>query len=145
MSKGQFAVEHLLVIGIGIMIMIPVINMFYTYSTEQTNEMKVDQIIKIAHHIIDSSESVYYMGAPSKRTLEEQFPSGIRDIEIIDNEFLVFYFGPDNSSIPFLSDVEIDGPFFEQVGEECNEACYSQGKKNIVIYAGERNSSIVIK
>ncbi len=150
MSKGQFAVEHLMVIGIGILLIIPVVNMLYSYSSHQTDELGMAQISNIGNQIIDSSETIYYLGQPSRITLEENFPDQINEIKILGNRELVFYVGSKNSSYPFLSNVRIDGIFYGDLETYCNDtsvqgACYSPGIKKIMILAGDDNASIIFK
>ena len=151
MRRAQFAVEHILVIAIGIMILIPVINILYGYSKGQTDDITTAQIQNMGNSIIDTSETIYFMGDPAKITLEETMPGNINEITVLGNKELVFYIGDKNSSYPFLSDVPIDGPFYETVDVYCNESsvtketCFSQGLKKITILAGDDNSSIIIR
>lgn len=150
MSKAQFAVEHLMVIGIGILLIIPVISLLFSYSTTQTDELIENQVFNIGSKIIDTSETIYYMGSPSKITLEENFPEKIVDIKVLGNKELVFYVGSDNVSIPFVSKIPIDGVFYGDVSKYCNDStlnneCYSAGMKKITIMAGDDNASIIFK
>lgn len=151
MKKAQFATEHILVIAIAMLIIIPVINMLYNYSQGQTDEMIVAQVQRVGNTIIDTSETIYYMGEPARITIDESFPDKIQNIVIKGNRELIFYIGDRNSSFPFLSEIPIDGPFYQTINNYCNEttvsknACKSSGKKRIMIIAGNNNASIIIR
>lgn len=150
--KGQFAVEHMMVVGFSILIIIPVIYMFYTYSSSQTEDLMVQRINDLGNEVIDNAESIYYMGPPAKITIKENFPEKLRSVEVSsNNKELIFYFGQHNSSIPFLSEIPLDGIYFEEVGQDCDEnafrrrTCFSQGMKHITLKAMPNNTSIIIE
>ena len=151
-GKGQFAIEHLAVIGFSMLVLIPVIHMFYTYSTDQTDDLVVQRIQKLGNEMIDTAETIYYMGPPARVTLKQNFPDKIRDIKILDDgKQIVFYFGQKNSSSPFFSNIKMDGIYYEDFSKKCNDhniykqACFSEGYKQITFFANEDNVSIMIK
>jgi uncharacterized protein (UPF0333 family) len=153
-KKAQFAVEYLLVVGIGLVILIPSLAMFYNYSSGQTEEAIVAKIGTIGRSILNNAETVYYMGPPSRRTLELEFPRKIHNFTIqnITNEGKMIYIlnlviGDKESNYPFISEVPISGPYFGNKDQRCedhNYACYSSGKKRIILDAGQNNVSIII-
>ena len=150
-KKTQFAMEHIAMIGFGILIIIPMVYLFSTNSLSQSEELITKQIEQIGNKITDNAETIYYMGTPSKITLEEMFPDKIVDIEIVNNEQLVFYYSDKNSSRPFLSNVPIDGIYYEKTGDYCEDndvwmgACTAAGLKKITLKAEENNVSIIFR
>ena len=150
MSKAQVAMEHLLIIGVGLLIIIPTVAILYNYSMGQSDQIISSRIQAIGNSIVDQSESVFYEGPPSKRVLKVTFPDSINSIDIIGHKELSFSFGGNNNSLIFVSHVPITGPFFRDTSTLCNDssargACYTKGLKNVIIYATDTNSTIIIK
>ena len=151
-KRGQFAVEHIMVVGIGLLVIIPVIYMFYSYSSSQADQAMIAQVQKIGHEIVDNAETIYYMGEPAKVTIKEAFPDKINSIKVLGDGThyeLVFKVGDTGSENSFVSDVPIQGPFYEEIGVRCddqsvNGACYHAGKRSISLIALGDNVSIVI-
>jgi hypothetical protein len=148
--------EHLIVVFLSILLLIPIINLFYSYSTKQTDEMVSNQVLQIGSRAMDNAETVYYMGSPSKITLDENFPAKIKNISILrngDNYEFVFYL-EGGFEVPFYSDVPIQGPFYSdssasnlcKIRSDKGKACYSSGKKKLTVLAETNgNVSIIIK
>ncbi|MGM5485499.1 MAG: hypothetical protein ACQEP1_06540 [Nanobdellota archaeon] len=134
------------------LVLIPVIHMFYTYSTDQTDDLIVQRIEKIGNEMIDTAETVYYMGPPARVTIKQNFPEKIKDIKILDEgKQIVFYFGDKNSSSPFFSNIKMDGIYYEDMDTKCTDsdiyksACFTEGNKEISFIANEDNVSVMIK
>lgn len=151
-KKGQVATENILMVAIGFLILIPMIALFYDYSTDQTDEIMAHQVGKVGREIVDNAETVYYMGEPSRIALDVSFPDSIQKIEIVGDRELVFYLGASFSESPYYADVKLDGVFYEKIGVPCTddsgnvieEACFSPGVKSLVLVATPTNVSIVI-
>lgn len=88
-SKAQVSMEYLIIFGIAFAMTLPLIIIY----AQQTNNIQADltqmQIYKAASKIADYSEQVYYMGAPSQRTLYINFPTGVRSVTL-DNHLIIF-------------------------------------------------------
>lgn len=84
-SKAQVSMEYLIIFSIAFMMTLPLIVIY----AKQTNNFQADvtqvQIYKLASKISDYSEQVYYMGEPSQRTLNIQFPKGINSVTLNEN------------------------------------------------------------
>lgn len=155
MKKSQYATEYLLIVGIGLIILIPSIALFYNYSMEQSDEAIISRVNSIGRSIVSNAETVFYMGEPSRRTIEHEFPNKIYNISIEsdgNNYFeLRFTVGDRRNIFPFPSNVPIDGPFYRnRTGLMCNDtdvnrACYSSGKKNVVLEARDDSVRIIIR
>jgi hypothetical protein len=150
--KGQVATENILMVAIGFMVLIPLIALFYDYSTDQTDEIMAQQVGKVGREIVDNAETVYYMGEPSRIALDVSFPDTIKSIQIVNDRELVFYVGASFSEAPYYADVKLDGVFYETLGNPCTdvngevieEACFSPGVKTLVLVATPTNVSIII-
>ncbi len=88
--KAQAASEYMIVIGFIVAVIIPIILYFYNSSLDTGKEITSSQINDILDLIIEKAESAYYLGAPTKHTIEANFPAGIESVQIRTNE-IVFY------------------------------------------------------
>ena len=110
MIKAQVSVEYLLIMGFATLMTIPLLIIYYKYTSETTNSVVYGQSLQIARKIIDSSESVYYLGKPSQTTLKVNFPDNIYSINLSNKE-LVFKVKTINglSDIVQISSVNLSG------------------------------------
>ncbi len=146
-DRGQFAVEHLLVVAFGLLVIIPIIYFFYNYSVSQVDEVSMTQLNRMGNDILNNAESVYYMGKPSRITLDSNMPSGVRNITVLGSKELVFWvtYNGKVSEVAFSSNVPIEGPYVNETDTSCNSACYSAGLKHITLISQGENVSIVFK
>ncbi len=84
MRKGQVAMEYVMIVGFATLIAIPLFLIFNFYTLETRDEVILSQADSIATKIVDSAESVYYIGEPSKITLKIYMPVGVENITIQD-------------------------------------------------------------
>jgi len=146
-GRAQFAIEHILVVAISIMVIIPIVYFFYNYSVSQMDEVSMTQLNRMGNDILNSAESVYYMGNPSRVTLDTNMPGNVVNITIMGNKDLVFkaLFNGRLSDVAFSSNVPIVGPYINETGTRCNNGCYSAGLKHITMICQGDNVSIVFK
>ena len=86
MPKSQISVEYMLVIGFATLMTIPLLLIYYTYSSDSSDSVAASQALQIARNIVDSSESVYYLGKPSQTTIKLNFPDKIDSINVSGRE-----------------------------------------------------------
>ena len=84
--KSQVSVEYMLVMVFAALITLPLLLIYYTYSADSTEFVATSQAMQIARKIVDSSESVYYLGKPSQTTLKLYFPDGIQSTNLSSRE-----------------------------------------------------------
>ena len=84
MRRSQVAMEYVMIVGFATLIAIPLFIIFNFYTMETRDEVVLSQADNIATKIVDSAESVYYMGEPSKTTIKIYMPVGIDNITIQD-------------------------------------------------------------
>ena len=84
--KAQVSVEYMLVMGFAALMTIPLLLIYYTYSSDTSDSVAVSQALQIARRIVDSSESVYYLGKPSQTTLKLNFPDRIYSTNLSNKE-----------------------------------------------------------
>ena len=88
---GQVSIEYLLVVSFTVLLLFPMLYLFYSQSGSFEGEVIATQTEKIAQRIVDSADSVYYLGEPSQQRLTVIFPSNIKSVAISGNSvvFLV--------------------------------------------------------
>lgn len=108
--KSQISVEYMLIMGFATIMVIPLLLIYYTYSSDTSSSVTASQALQIARNIVDSSESVYYLGKPSQTTLKLNFPENIYLINLSNKE-VVFKIKTKNgiTDIVQVSSVNITG------------------------------------
>lgn len=84
--KSQISVEYMLIMGFAALITIPLLLIYYTYSSDSVDSVSTSQSLQIARKIVDSAESVYYLGKPSQTTLKLNFPDNIYSTNLSNKE-----------------------------------------------------------
>ena len=84
--KSQVSVEYMFIMGFATLITIPLLVIYYTYSVDTSDSVASSQVLQIARNIVDSSESVYYLGKPSQTTLKLNFPDNIKSTNLSNRE-----------------------------------------------------------
>lgn len=108
--KSQVSVEYLFIMGFAVMMTIPLLLIYYTYSTESGESVAQNQALQIARKIVDASESVYYLGKPSQTTLKLNFPDKIQSINVSNKEVVFRIKTKDGTAdLVQISSVNING------------------------------------
>jgi len=76
----------MMVMGFATLMTIPLLIIYYTFSTDSGDSVTASQSLQIARKIVDASESVYYLGKPSQTTLKLSFPDNINSISLSNKE-----------------------------------------------------------
>ncbi|MBA3064027.1 hypothetical protein FP803_01175, partial [Candidatus Woesearchaeota archaeon] len=105
-KRAQAAMEYLLVGSLVTLIIIPTMYVFYGYSQTSNEEVKQSQLNKVGTDIVDIAEQVYYLGEPSRVTIDAAMPEGIMGMEVWKNQEVVFFLN-DGSEVSFKSKVNI--------------------------------------
>ena len=84
--KSQVSVEYMLVMGFATLMTLPLLLIYYTYYSDSSDSVATSQALQIARKIVDSSESVYYLGKPSQTTLKLNFPDKIASTSLESRE-----------------------------------------------------------
>ncbi len=86
--KSQVSVEYMLIMGFATLMVLPLLLIYYTYSSDSKDAVGTGQAMQIARKIVDSSDSVYYLGRPSQTTLKLNFPESIQSTNISGKEVI---------------------------------------------------------
>ena len=88
-SKAQVSVEYMFIMGFATLITIPLLLIYYSYTSDSGDAVAAGQAQQIARSLVDSSESVYYLGKPSQTTLRLNFPGNIQSTNLSNREVLL--------------------------------------------------------
>jgi uncharacterized protein (UPF0333 family) len=86
--KSQISIEYLSILGFVLVVLIFILALSFVYSRQIEDQIIVNQVDKIAKEIVDSAESVYYYGEPTKTTIKAYHPENIEQISISANDIL---------------------------------------------------------
>lgn len=86
MTKAQISMEYMTIVAFVVIITIPLMLIYYTYSAQTSDEINMNQLLQITRKIADTSESVYYLGKPSETTIKVYMPRNIKYVNITDHE-----------------------------------------------------------
>ena len=84
--KSQTSIEYLFIMGFVALLTLPLVLIYYTYSSNSSDSIAANEALQIARKIVDASESVYYLGTPSQTTLELNFPDKIQSVSLSNRE-----------------------------------------------------------
>ena len=84
--KAQVSVEYMLIMGFAALMTVPLLLIYYTYSSDTSDSVAASQALQIARKIADASESVYYLGKPSQTMLKFSFPDNIHSTNLSNKE-----------------------------------------------------------
>ena len=87
-GKGQVSLEFMLIVGFAMLLSIPLIYIFFKQSESLSSEISGTQVDKIASEIRDAADEVYYLGAPSRKTITVYLPREIEAISIYGNSIV---------------------------------------------------------
>ncbi len=82
-KRGQVSVEYTLIIGLIVIALTIAVAIAFAYATSAQYQIKLNQIDKIGKKIAETADSIYYLGQPSKSTIDLNMPEGVREILII--------------------------------------------------------------
>ena len=107
---AQVSVEYMLIMGFAALMTLPLLLIYYTYTSESSDTVATSQAMQIARKIVDASETVYYLGKPSQTTLKLNFPERIESTNLSNYE-VVFKIKTKNgiTDIVQVSSVNITG------------------------------------
>ena len=80
--RCQVSIEYLLIVGFTVVLIFPMLYLFYSQSGSFESEVAATQAEKIAQRITDAADSVYYLGEPSQQRLTLMFPDGIKNVTV---------------------------------------------------------------
>ena len=115
--NGQVSVEYMLIIGFVTVITIPLIIIYQTFNEDSNTEINSAQVEQVAKKVVDTAESMYYLGEPSQTSIRVNIPNGVKAGRIGNNE-IVFNLtvGSGTAEIVRSSPVNITGSLPSEKG-----------------------------
>lgn len=87
-TRAQVAMEYMILVGFLVVITIPLILVYNTQYRGTSQQIIANQADQIGQKIIDTAESIYYLGQPSKTTIKIYMPQQIENVTVIENEII---------------------------------------------------------
>lgn len=84
-ERAQVSMEYLLVTGFALLLLFPIIIIAYSQSATFSDDVTAAQLEKVGNEIASAADTVYYAGAPTKKTIKVYFPKNVRDVSISGN------------------------------------------------------------
>lgn len=88
-KKGQIGVEYMIVVGFITFAIMSILALAFFYSDKIKDQIKLNQIESFATQVVNSAESVFFAGEPSKTTINLYLPSGVQDIELSQDSLII--------------------------------------------------------
>ena len=86
--------EYLVVIGLSLLLITPMVIIFYQQSMSLEDDIITAQLSQIGALIIDAAEETYYLGAPTQQLITIHLPRGVKNITIHPEEVFFEYDAP---------------------------------------------------
>ena len=102
--------EYLTIVGFVMVLLIPLLVMFYNFRSESSDTIVSNQINQVGKKMTDTAETIYFLGEPSKTVIKTYIPAKVKSITIGNNE-LVFNISTraGTDQMVFFSSVNITG------------------------------------
>jgi len=85
---SQVSMEYLILLGFVIFVVSIILIISADYSADVKQSVALNQIDRIAKDIINSAESVYYFGEPSKTTVKIFIPERVKSVSLEENHLI---------------------------------------------------------
>ncbi|PIN70514.1 hypothetical protein COV93_01195 [Candidatus Woesearchaeota archaeon CG11_big_fil_rev_8_21_14_0_20_43_8] len=109
--------EYLTIVGFVMVIIIPMLVIFYDFKSEAADTIRSSQVRQVGMKIVDTAETIYFLGEPSSTLLRIYLPDKIQSVEMLGRE-IVFNIstrvGVDQ--IVMLSEVNVTGTIPNNAG-----------------------------
>ena len=117
-KRGQVSVEFITIFSFSLVMLIPLVIIFYDQIGDTKDSLYNNQIYNIVSKIVDKSETIFYYGQPSKTTLKAFFPDNIENVTIKNREIIFNFRNSQNSlnSITLTSLVNVSGTISRNAG-----------------------------
>lgn len=87
--RAQVGIEYMIIVSFVTFAVIVVFSLAIIYSGQTKDQIRLNQIENFAIQLINSAESVFFAGEPSKATVTLTLPSGVKSIQVT-TEGLIF-------------------------------------------------------
>ncbi len=88
-KRGQIGIEYMIIVGFVTFAVISILTLAVFYSDQIRDKIKVNQAENFAIQLINSAESVFFAGEPSKVTVYLYLPEGVDNVEVSSNYLII--------------------------------------------------------
>ncbi len=74
--------EYLFVMGFALLLALPLIVLYFTQTAQLRDQVASASIERAATQIVDAADTVYYLGAPSSRTITVDLPADVESVSL---------------------------------------------------------------
>ncbi len=109
-KKSQAGTEYLIVVGFVTFAIVSILAFSLFYSNKINDEIRFNQAESFAVNLINSAESVFFAGEPSKSTKYLYLPEGVEEITISNYTLIMKILSSSGDNVrAFSSDVPMNG------------------------------------
>ena len=88
-AKAQVGIEYMMVVGFVTLAIVSVLTLAYFYSDQIKDRIRLNEVESFATQVLNSAESVFFAGEPSKTTVKLYLPEGVNEIAISPEGILI--------------------------------------------------------
>jgi len=88
-SKAQVGIEYMIIVGFITFSVIVILFTAIAYSDKIKDKIRLNQVENFAEQLLNSAESVYFAGEPSKTTIRLYLPEGVSSLEITPTYLII--------------------------------------------------------
>jgi hypothetical protein len=88
-KRAQVGIEYMILIGFITFAILSILTFSIIYSGQLKDEIRLNQVENFAIQLINSAESVFFAGAPSKTTIRLYLPDGVDLIEMDSTDYII--------------------------------------------------------
>ena len=81
-KKAQTGIEYMIIVGFVTLAIMSILVLAIFYSGQVRDSIKLNHVENFAVQLINSAESVFFAGEPSKTTVRLYLPEGVKNIDI---------------------------------------------------------------
>jgi uncharacterized protein (UPF0333 family) len=86
-TRAQVSMEYILITAFSLLVVMPLIVLFFQYSQTYNDDITANQANKIMDELLNAAQTIHYLGEPSQKTLSLYFPNNIDQITFADGYF----------------------------------------------------------
>lgn len=80
--------EYIVIMSFVVIIIITIMAITVMYSSSINDQIKINQIANCAKKLVANAENIYYIGEPSRATINCYLPDNIRNISILNDSIV---------------------------------------------------------
>jgi len=86
---GQAGIEYMIIVGFVTFAVLSILVLAMAYSGQIRDRVKINQVESFATQLLNSAESVFFAGEPSKTTVSLYLPEDVTEINITSNYLVI--------------------------------------------------------